>query len=294
MYVITGAAGNIGKRISQHLLSKGKKIRVMGRNVERLKPLMDLGAEPLIGQLEDKAYVIEAFSGAKAVYTMIPPILYAENLREYQKKLSDNIAVALEEGGIKYAVNLSSLGAHLSKGTGILLGSYDHEQRLNRIENINLVHLRPAYFMENFLGSIGRIKSENIFGSSLREDIPLAIVATQDIAEAATRYLLELNFSGKSIHDLLGERDLTLLEITKILGNAVGKHDLRYVQFPYQQVKDSMMRRGISESVADASIELSKTLNENPHIFDSERTPESTTKTSIEEFAGVFLTVYRS
>jgi len=293
MYVITGASGNIGRRISHRLLSEGKKIRVMGRNAERLNPLIDLGAEPLIGRLEDKAYVIEAFGGAKAAYTMIPPILQAENLREYQKKLSDNVAVALEKAEIQHVVNLSSLGAHLSKGTGILLGSYDHEQRLNRIEDINVVHLRPAYFMENFLGSIGRIKRENIFGSSLRGDIPLAIIATQDIADVAGKYLLELNFSGKSVHDLLGERDLTLLEIAKILGNAVGKPDLKYVQFHYQQVKDSMMSREISESVAEASIELSKTLNENPHIFDSERTPEKTTKTRIEEFAEAFLADYK-
>jgi uncharacterized protein YbjT (DUF2867 family) len=190
-------------------------------------------------------------------------------------------------------VNLSSLGAHLSKGTGILLGSYDHEQRLNQIKDINVVHLRPAYFMENFLGSIGRIKRENIFGSSLRGDIPLAIIATQDVAKVAGRYLLELNFSGKRVHDLLGQRDLTLLEVTKILGNAIGKPNLKYVQFPYQQVKDSMMSRGISESVAEASIELSKTLNENPHIFDSQRTPEKTTKTSLEEFAGAFLTEHK-
>lgn len=293
MDVIIGATGNIGKLIVEKLLSKGKQVRAISRSVDRLQSLVERGAIAFEGQLEDREFVIEAFHGATAVFSIIPPILQADDLRKYQKNISENIARAIERAGIRYVVNLSSLGAHLSEGTGILLGSYDHEQRLHQIEGINLVHLRPSYFMENFLGSIGRIKRENIFGSSLRGDIPLAIVATQDVAKVASKYLLELNFSGKKVHDLLGERDLTLLEITKILGNAIGKDDLEYVQFPYQQVKDSMVNRGISESVAEASIELSKTLNENPHIFDSERTPEKTTETSIETFAKFFARIYK-
>jgi uncharacterized protein YbjT (DUF2867 family) len=292
MIVITGATGNIGRRIADMLLSRGKQVRAISRSGVQLKPLVEKGAEAAVGRFEDSGFVRQAFQGATAVFAMIPPILKADDLREYQAQIGENIATAIETAGIRYAVDLSSLGAHLSEGSGILLGSHDQEQRLNRIEDLNVVHLRPAYFMENFLGSIGRIKRDNIFGSSLRGDIPLALVATQDIAQVASRYLLELNFSGKSVHDLLGERDLTLFEITKILGNAVGKPDLKYVQFPYQQVKDSMMSRGISESVADASIELSKALNENPHIFDSERTPEKTTPTSIEEFVDLFLTEY--
>jgi len=292
MIVISGATGNIGKRITAMLLSEGRQVRAISRRTDHLKSLVEKGAETAVGTLEDSVFVRRAFEGATAAFVMVPPILKADNLREYQAQIGENMAGAVEESGIRYVVHLSSLGAHLSEGSGILLGSHDQEQRLNRIEDLNVVHLRPAYFMENFLGSIGRIKRENTFGSSLRGDIPLALVATRDIAKVASRYLLELSISGKSVHDLLGERNLTLLEITKILGNAVGKSDLKYVQFPYQQVKDSMMSRGISESVADASIELSKTLNENPHIFDSERTPEKTTPTSIEEFVDLFLAEY--
>jgi uncharacterized protein YbjT (DUF2867 family) len=293
MYVIIGATGNIGKLIVKALLLEGKRIRTVSRNMDRLQLLVEKGALPFVGQLEDRDFLIETFRGSTAAFVMIPPILEADNLREYQNSISENIASAIEKAGTKYVVNLSSLGAHLSTGTGILLGSYDHEQRLNQIEGINLVHLRPAYFMENFLGSMRRIAREGSLGSSLRGDIPLAIVATQDVAKVAIKYLLKLNFSGKKIHDLLGERDLTMLEVTKILGNAIGKPNLKYVQSPYQQVKDSMMDRGISESVAEASVELSKTLNENPHIFDSERTPEKTTETSIETFAKFFAGIYK-
>lgn len=294
MYVITGATGNIGKLITEQLLSKGKSVRAVSRSADRLRTLVEKGAEAAVGKLEDSDFVSQAFEGAAAAFAMIPPILRAENLRKYQAQIGENIAAAIEDARVKYAVDLSSLGAHLSEGSGILLGSHDQEQRLNKVEGLNVVHLRPAYFMENFLGSIGRIKTEDVMGSSLRGDIPIPVVATRDIAGVASRYLLELNFSGKSVHDLLGERDLTMSEITGVLGRAVGKPDLRYVQLDYQQVKNSMISRGISPSVADASIELSESLNKNPALFDSERTAEKTTETSIEDFAKIFAEVYYS
>lgn len=292
MYVVMGATGNIGKVITEILLSKGKSVKAISRDRDRLKPLVEKGAIPCVGQSEDRDFLMNVFQGATAAYTMIHPILHADNLREYQNMISENIANAIENSEIKYVVNLSSLGAHLSEGTGILLGSHDHEQRLNKIDDVNIIHLRPAYFMENFLGSIGRIIREGIFGSSLRGDISMPLVATRDIAKVASQFLLDLNFSGKAAFDLLGERNLTMIEVTQILGKAIGKPDLSYSQFPYDQVKDSMVNRSISLSVAEASIELSKKVNENPDIFDSERTLEKTTETSIEEFAETFLAAY--
>ncbi len=292
MYVITGATGNIGKLIAETLLSKNKRVKTISRSADRLKSLVERGAKPFVGELENAEFVQQAFDAATAVFAMIPPILHTDNLRKHQNRIGENIANAIENTGIKYVVNLSSLGAHLPEGTGILLGSHDQEQRLNQIEELNVVHLRPVYFMENFLGSIGRIKREGVFGSSLRGDISLPIVATRDIASVASRYLLELNFSGKKVHDLLGERDLTMVEISRILGSAIGKPDLQYVQFSYEQVKKSMINGGISPDVAEASVELSQKVNENPHILNSERTLEKTSETSIEVFAKTFAEVY--
>lgn len=292
MYVITGATGNIGRLITETLLSKGMAVRALSRSLERLNPLVDQGAEPFAGHLEDASFVREAFEGATAVYTMIPPILHTDDLRKHQNRIGENIAAAIQNAGIEYVVNLSSLGAHLSEGTGILLGSYDQEQRLNRIPGINVVHLRPAYFMENLLGSVQKIKREGILGSSLKGDISLPMVSVRDIAAIASRYLLELNFLGKVVHELLGQRNLTMNEITRILGAAVGKPDLRYIQISYQEAKSSMVRRGISHSVAEASVELSRRVNENPQIFDAQRTAENTAPTSIEDFAEVFAAIY--
>lgn len=80
MYVITGATGNTGSVVAKRLLAQGEKVRVIGRNTERLQPLAKAAAEPFVADLTDVAALTKAFTGAEAVYVMIPPDLSAKIL----------------------------------------------------------------------------------------------------------------------------------------------------------------------------------------------------------------------
>ena len=73
MYVVTGATGNTGRVVANRLLDQGKKVRVIGRNRERLQPFVARGAEAFVADLSDQTAVKQAFAGANAVYAMIPP-----------------------------------------------------------------------------------------------------------------------------------------------------------------------------------------------------------------------------
>ncbi len=68
MYVVTGATGNTGHVVANRLLDQGKKVRVIGRNRERLQPFVARGAEAFVADLSDQAAVKQAFAGADAVY----------------------------------------------------------------------------------------------------------------------------------------------------------------------------------------------------------------------------------
>src|SRR3982074_1169921 len=65
-YVGTGATGHIGNRVARGLLEDGHSVRALGRNRERLRDLVDLGATPFIGDMQDTALVEELFLGADA------------------------------------------------------------------------------------------------------------------------------------------------------------------------------------------------------------------------------------
>ena len=293
MYAITGATGNTGKLIAEALLSKGKKVRVIGRDAGRLKPLADKGAEAFVGSLDDAAAMTRAFTGAKAVYAMTPPNPAAKNLRDDQNKIGAALATAIANARVQYVVNLSSIGAHLSEKVGPIKGLHDQEERLNKIKEAHVIHLRPGFFMENLYWNIDLIKKMGINGGPLKPDLPISMIATQDIAAEAVRLLLDLKFTGKSVKELMGQRDVTMAEVTQALGKAIGKPDLKYVQFPYEEAEKAMLGMGLSPSVAQAYIEMYRAFNDGVVRSTEKRLAANTTPTSIEEFSNVFAAVYR-
>jgi uncharacterized protein YbjT (DUF2867 family) len=291
-----GSTGNTGKPITLALLKAGNKVRAISRDKNKIKELVDKGAEAAVGEISDANFLAKALEGATAVYAMIPPNFKTNDYRGYQNQIAESIAKAIEKSGVKYAVTLSSVGAHLPEKAGVVQGLHDFEQRLNKISGLNVLHLRPTYFMENTLGQAGMIKMMGFMGSPVKADLKFPIVATKDIAEVAAKKMLSLDFKGASnVHYILGSRDVTYNEIAQVFGKAIGKPDLKYMEASYQDAKFGMMQGwGVTENVADAMNEFVKSMNEGRVLEDVKRTPATTTPTPIEEFAHVFAHVYQN
>ena len=292
MLAIMGSTGNIGSKIANMLIEKGERVRVIGRSAERLTSLVDQGAEAAVGDVSDVAFLTGAYKGADAVFAMIPPAYSAKNFRSYYNEIGANIVTAIQGSGIQYVVFLSSHGAQLDEKTGPIKGLYDVEQRLNDIDGVNMLYLRPTFFMENLLANIGLIKSMGINGGGIKGDLKFAMVATKDIAAAAAEHLIKKNFSGKTVQQLLGERDVSMVEATRAIGEKIGKPDLGYVQFSGEEEKKGLMDFGMSDDASDQLVELSKAINDGLIAVNRPRTPENTTRTSIEAFAEFFAQVY--
>jgi uncharacterized protein YbjT (DUF2867 family) len=289
MYVILGASGNTGSIVANFLLSKGKKVRVVGRDSGRLQRFVDKGAEAFTADMSDAAALTKAFSGARAAYLLLPPA----KSREEQERESDAIAKAVKESGLRYAVYLSSYGAQVPEGTGPVAGLHSSEQKLNAISGLNVLHLRAAYFMENNLAAIGMIHRMGLFGNALLPDVKFPMVATRDVGNYAAQRLLDLDFSGKQTRELLGERDLSMTETTAVIARGIGKPDLRYEQFPYDQVQQVLTQLGVPPKGAAMYIEMYKAINAGVLVPLESRSRENTTPTSIEQFVqDVFAAAY--
>jgi uncharacterized protein YbjT (DUF2867 family) len=290
-YVILGASGNTGSIIADFLLSKGEQVRVVGRDARRLQRFVRNGAEAFAADWSDAEALSKAFSGARAAYLMLPPI----SSREDQEQQSDAIAQAAKGSGLRYAVYLSSYGAHVPQGTGPIAGLYSSEQKLNAIGGLNVLHLRAAYFMENNLAAIGMIRGMGIFGHALLPDLKMPMIATRDVGDYAAQRLLALDFSGKQTRELLGERDLSMAEATALLARGIGKPDLRYQQFPYDQIQQALTEMGFSPQKAAVYIEMFQAINAGVIAAQEPRAPENTTPTSFEKFVqDVFAPAYRA
>jgi uncharacterized protein YbjT (DUF2867 family) len=293
-FVVCGATGNVGSKIVETLLAAGAPVRAVARDRVRIGTLAAKGAEPWPGDIGDAAFLEKAFAGARAVFAMEPPRVDADDLRGHQNRIGNALAAAIRRAGVPRAVTLSSIGAHLTEGTGPILGLHDLEEKFNDLRDAGVVHLRPAFFMENHLWSIPIIREYGINGSTLRSDIPIPMVATKDIADTAARLLLEGTFTGHAVRYLLGPRDVTMSEATRVLGEAIGKPELEYVQSPEEEASEAMAGMGMSESVVSAFLEMYRSFNAGIIRPTQERSAENTTKTTLEEFARtVFARAYR-
>jgi uncharacterized protein YbjT (DUF2867 family) len=289
-YVILGASGNTGSLIADSLLLKGEKVRVMGRDAGRLQRFVRKGAEAFTADVSDAAALTKAFSGARGAYLMLPPA----KSRADQERESDAIAKAVKESGLRYAVHLSSYGAQVPEGTGPVAGLHSSEQKLNAISELNVLHLRAAYFMENNLAAIGMIQGMGVVGNALLPDVKLPMIATRDVGDYAAQRLLHLDFSSKQTRELLGERDLSMTEVTAVIARGIRKPDLRYEQFTYDQVQQVLTQMGVPPKGAALYIEMYKAINTGVLAPLEPRSPENTTPTSFERFVqDVFATAYQ-
>jgi uncharacterized protein YbjT (DUF2867 family) len=285
LYVVSGATGNIGKAIAKALLERGLPVRAIGRSKDKLASLTALGAEAAVGSLEDAVFLTGALAGAKAAFVMIPPNLQTPDFAAYRTRITEAFVSALAKSPLTHIVALSSIGAHQPAGLGPISQLHQHEQRLSQLGKLNTLFLRPAYFMENHLQGIMIIKGMGILGSPVKPDLAFAQIATKDIAEVAARRLMALDFTGRSTTELLGARDYTMLEATRILGTAIGKPQLPYVAFPYADARGAMISMGISASVADGFVEMYQGFNVGLALPVQARSPATATPTTLETFA---------
>jgi uncharacterized protein YbjT (DUF2867 family) len=294
MYVITGATGNTGSVVAERLLSAGKKVRVVGRDPNRLERFTGKGAEQFIADATDAGGLTNAFAGANAVYAMIPPNIASQDVRAYAEGVSDALRAAIEKNGIKHAVVLSSIGADKSHGTGPVAGLHNLEKKLETIPGLNARFLRAGYFMENLLPQAGVIKSTGSMAGPVKADLPLPMIATRDIGASAAEALLKLDFVGKSTHELQGSRDVTYAQVAKMVGAAIGKPGLAYNLVPAAQLKPVLTQMGMSPNMADLLLEMADALNSGHMKMLEPRSPSTTTPTTLETFVTeIFLPAYR-
>jgi uncharacterized protein YbjT (DUF2867 family) len=291
-HTVTGATGNTGRVIAETLLAGGHKVRVVGRSADRLQPLVDKGAEAFVGSVEDVGFLTKAYQGADVVYAMIPPNPQANDYVAEADRISKTHVKAIRDAGVKYVVALSSVGAHRPDGVGVVGVLYNMEQDLNGLDDVNVLSLRPSYFMENVYPQAELIKAMGFMGSPVAGEISMPVVHTRDVAEVAAARMAERGFTGHTHEYIGGERDISYNEITEAIGKAIGNEDLNYVHFPAEQAVVGLQQFGFTENAAKLIVDLAEGVNNGVVLEDFKRTPENTTKTSLEEFVKEFAQLF--
>jgi len=294
-YVISGSAGNISKPLAEKLLKAGHEVTVISRQEKNIQSLISLGAHGSIGSVEDPDFLTRTFTGADAVYTMVPPNLGAADWKGYIGQIGKNFATAIKNSGVQTVVNLSSVGAHLPEGAGPVSGLYRAEQALNELADIKIKHLRPVYFYTNFLATIPMVRHMKMIGSNFGgPGFTMVLTHPDDIAEVAFEELNKLDFSGHSYRYIASDERPTS-EIAAVFGNAIGQPELPWITFTDEQSLNGLLQAGLPEEIAKNYTEMGHALQSGIFMEDYlKNRPAQSGKTKLEDFALQFASVYQA
>ncbi|UHG94834.1 NmrA family NAD(P)-binding protein [Spirosoma oryzicola] len=255
---VTGSLGHISKPLVDELVQKGHDVTVISSNPDKRIAIEATGATAAIGSIKDVDFLVEAFQGAEAVYTMVPPVGYFDpNLDPiaYFRMIGSNYADAIRQTGVKRVVNLSSWGAHRDNGNGGIAGTYHLEQILNELpDDVRLSHIRPTSFYYNLYSFVPAIKKAGIIAASYGGDDRTVLVAPSDIAAVVAEELQTLA-EGRTIRYVASD-ELTCNEVARILGEAIGKPDLAWVVISEEQMLSNLAAIGMPPKMAAVLVEL--------------------------------------
>jgi uncharacterized protein YbjT (DUF2867 family) len=280
--VIAAASGNIGRRTAEKIIQAGVETVLLARHAEKLADLVAQGAIVKPISSDDAQGLIEATQQADALFWLTPPKLDAPSLRDWYLQTATAGAKAVRENSIKRVVNISSIGAGAKPNLGTVSLSGDVESIFNQT-SANVLHLRPGYFMENFLDQIEAIKTDRAVRFPYASDHDIPWISTDDIGDAAAHYLLSEQWAGQWTRNLMGTENLTLLEATATLSQVLNC-SIDYVQVSLESLQQQFAAMGATAEVQQQMSELLCALGDPDGIYATARTPEALTHTTFEQF----------
>jgi len=267
MLTIFGATGNTGAVVASELLTRGKKVRAVARNTERLGALAARGAEVVRGDVLDAASVEAALEGADGAYLLLPPDLKSDDLVARNRRIADIFAAALAKRGVRHGTFLSSVAAHEPSGTGPIVTTHYAENVLARAGTTALTFVRAAYFMENLLAYASAMKTDGVlpvFGGG--ETFAFPMVATADIGRVAADALSAPPASNEII-ELSGPREYSFADAARIASTIVGR-EVKAMPLPLEGLVPAFTGFGISSNVAGLYREMTEGLGKGLVRFD--------------------------
>ena len=266
--IVTGSLGHISRPLTAELLQKGHAVTVISSKPERQAEIEALGAIAAIGTMEDADFLSATFKGADIVYVMethgassfFDPNL---DLMAVISKIGQNYKQAIQQSGVKRVVHLSSIGAHTDKGNGILAFHYNVENILKQLpDDVSIKFMRPVGFYYNMFAFIPTIKTQGAIVSNNGGDVKNPWVSPLDIA-AVIAEEMEKPFDGREIRYIASD-EVSPNEVAGVLGEAIGKPDLKWLTIPDEQLLNGMVAAGMNSNIAKGLVEMNAGFHRGP------------------------------
>ncbi len=291
--VLTGSLGHISKPLTEKLIQKGHSVTVISSKAGKQKDIEALGAKAAIGSIDDADFLITSFKGADIVYLMEPPINFFDqtaDVETYWTNIAHNYVRAVLESGVKRIIYLSSIGAHTDKGNGMLRVHFYIENMVKQLpDDVYIKFMRPVGFYYNMFAFIPSIKAQNVIVQNYGGDEKEPWVSPLDIA-ATIAEEMEQPFEGKTVRYITSD-EVSPNEVAKILGTAIGKPDLKWVEISDEQFLNGLVAAGFNAKAAKGLVDMNAGRRNNLYEDYNQHKP-TFGKIKLTDFAKEFAAVY--
>lgn len=283
MIVVTTPTGSIGRQVVSNLLDRGEPVRVIARDPGRLSDAVQERAEVVTGTHDDPAVLAQAFSGAEAVFWLVPPSPHATSLEAAYLDFTRPACEAFTARGVGRVVGISALGRNtpLAGHAGHVTASLAMDDLIAGT-GVPYRALTMPSFMDNLLWQVPLIKSRGVFSQPISGDRKFPTCATRDIAAVAARLLRDRSWTGFGEVPVLGPEDLSFDEMARIMSEVLDR-PIRFQEVSGADFKSSLTGRGTSEPIAQAMLDMMRAKNDGLDNS-APRTPESSTPTSFRQW----------
>ena len=251
---ISGSLGNIGRYLTQQLVAGGHDVTVISSNEDRKAAIEALGAKAAIGSVSDVDFLQTTLTGAAALFAMTPPNMGGSHVIANTVNAGKAYAAAISATHVPRVIMLSSIGADQATGNGPIAGINHIEEIYKQLEGTSVTFLRAGLFYTNFYNDVPLIKGMGIIGANYPDTLSLPFVHPADIATAAAEELVHTP-AGKNIRYIISDIRKPA-EFSKVLGAAIGKPELPWVEFTDEQSLQGMLQAGLPEEIAKLYTEM--------------------------------------
>jgi len=296
--ILTGSLGHISKPLATLLLAEGHSVAIISSSPAKKNDIVALGAKPLIGKLEDKGFLTQAFVGADVVYTMMPlnahTGAYLDQALDVDAKhleIAHSYAEAIYNSGVRKVIHLSTIGAHTGEGVGLLNPHFEVEAILRKLpESVHIKMMRPVGFYYNMLAFIPVIKATGAIIQNYGGNEKEPWVSPMDIAEVIVEEI-EQPFEGRTVSYIASD-EISPREAAKVLGHAIGMPDLQWMAIPDAAFLDELVKAGINPQVAKGITEMNASRVNGILYEDYYKHRPTLGKVKLTDFAKEFATVF--
>jgi uncharacterized protein YbjT (DUF2867 family) len=295
--VLTGSVGNVGRPLTQELVKNGHKVTVITSKIERRKDIESFGAKAVTGSMFDVDFLSATFKSADIVYLMETLEAVGDFFDQEAdfigsiNEIGNNYNQAVRKSGVKRIVHLSSIGAHMPTGNGILRFHYNVENILKQLpSDVCIRFIRPVGFYTNLFSLIRNIKTKGAIISNYGGDKKEPWVSPLDIADAIAEEMGK-PFTGRTIR-YVASGEYSPNEIAKALGTAIGKTDLQWQVIPDEQLLNGWLNIGFNAQIAHGFVEMQASQGSGLLYEDYYRNKPTLGKVKLEAFAKQFAVAY--